>query len=83
MIARLRPQRLVASGALGVQAAVIGCVLALWVLGAVVLFPGLDAPPFERLAGTWVAAAGAAAAVVGLLGLAATSWSLRRAPPAA
>ena len=83
MIARLRPERLAASGALGVQAAVIGCVLALWVLGAVVLFPGLDAPPFERLAGTWVAAGSAAAAVIGLAGLAATSRSLRRGPPAA
>ena len=43
--------------------------LVLWVLGAVVLFPGLDAPPFERLAGTWVAAAGAAVTAAGLLAL--------------
>ena len=80
MIVQLRPERLAASGDLGLQAAVIGGLLALWVLGAVVLFAGLDAPPFERLAGTWVAAGGAVAAVVGLAGLAATSWSLRRVP---
>jgi hypothetical protein len=83
MVARLRPERLTASRDLGIEALTIACVLALWVLGAVVLFPGLDAPPFERLAGTWVAAGGAAAAAVGLVGLAATSWSLRHAPAAA
>jgi hypothetical protein len=44
--------------------------LVLWVLGAVVLFPGLDAPPFERLAGTWVAAAATAVTAAGLAVLA-------------
>jgi hypothetical protein len=40
--------------------------LVLWVLGAVVLFPGLDAPPFEGLFGRWVAAAATAVTGAGL-----------------
>jgi hypothetical protein len=71
--------RVTAGPDLRAEALIVGCALALWVLGAVVLYPGLDAPPFERLAGTWVAAAGAAAAVLGLCGLAAASQAARRA----
>ncbi len=57
----LRPDR---GAAIATAVAIV-----LWVLGAVVLFPGLDAPPFERLAGTWVAAAAAAVTALGLLAL--------------
>ncbi len=52
--------------------------LALWTLLTTVLFPGLDAPPFERLPATWLAGAAALATSAGLAGIA---WLSGRIPP--
>jgi hypothetical protein len=47
--------------------------LALWTLLTTVLFPGLDAPPFERLPATWLASAAALATSTGLAVIASLS----------
>jgi hypothetical protein len=83
-VARLRPAVLAQRN--GYDAAVVACagVLVLWVLGTVVLYPGVVDPwldqdgPFTRLAGTWLAAAAAVVTAAGLVGLALAGRSARR-----
>jgi heme/copper-type cytochrome/quinol oxidase subunit 1 len=54
---------------LGPAAAWTGALLSLWVLATTVLFPGLDAPPFERLPATWLGLAATLTTAAGLVGL--------------
>jgi hypothetical protein len=75
-VARLRPD-LLAAGA-GYRARATGCAVALvlWVLGTVVLYPGVldpwvdEAGPFTRLTGTWVAATATGVTAAALMALA-------------
>jgi hypothetical protein len=71
----LRPDACVRDRAFPAKAAAVALALAAWILGTVVLYPGLDAPSMDRLAGTWIAAAAGSAAALGLLALA--TYTLR------
>jgi hypothetical protein len=83
-VARLRPDRLAEDGDFTAKAAGCAVALILWVLGAVVLFPGVldpwvdEAGPFTRLGGTWVAAIAAGVTAAALLALAGQARSERR-----
>jgi hypothetical protein len=79
LVVRLRPERVIDDRASPLKAAAIGSALILWILGAVVFFPGLDAPPMDRLVGTWIAAGSGGVAGVALLALAADAMREQRA----
>jgi hypothetical protein len=78
LVVRLRPDRVIDDRAFPLKAAAVGSALILWILGAVVFYPGLDAPSMDRLAGTWVAAGSGGTAGAVLLGLAADTVRERR-----
>jgi len=67
---RLRPEVCADDRAFPAKASAVALALAVWILGTVVLYPGLDAPSMDRLAGTWIATAAGAVAAAGLLALA-------------
>ena len=83
-VARLRPDLLTDDASFPAKAAGCAVALILWVLGTVVLYPGVldpwvdEAGPFTRLAGTWVAATATGVTAAALLALARQAASERQ-----